>query len=189
MRGALDMVAGRYPLFLLGGPVGGLLPVFHFHQVTREQLEPKLQYLAENGYRTVTSAAITRLVRDGAAPPERSVVLAFDDAWSSLWTVAGPLLRQYGMRAVTYAIPARIRDAPGVRPTIEEGLRDTAALDDVADPLVTWPELKQLHREGTFDVQSHSRTHSMIFAAPVVAGLRLARLRAGITTRSAAARS
>ena len=169
-RGVLDMVAGRYPLFLLGGPVGGLLPVFHFHQVTREQLEPKLQYLAENGYRTVTSTAITRLVRDGAAPPERSVVLGFDDAWSSLWTVAGPLLRQYGMRAVTYAIPARIREAPGVRPTIEEGLRDPATLDAAVDPLVTWPELKQLHREGTFDVQSHSLTHSMLFAAPAIVG-------------------
>lgn len=170
MRGVVDVVAGRYPVFLFGGPINRLLPVFHFHQVTPADLEPKLQYLAENGYGTVTSAAITRFVREGVAPPERSVVLAFDDAWSSLWTIAGPLLRRYGMQAVTYAIPARIRDAPGVRPTSDAELRNAAALDDGANPLVTWPELRQLHGEGTVDVQSHSLTHSMIFAAPVLAG-------------------
>jgi hypothetical protein len=42
-------------------------------------------------------------------------------------------------------------------------------LDAAPDPLVTWPELKQLHADGIFDVQSHSLTHSMVFSAPVVA--------------------
>jgi hypothetical protein len=59
------------------------------------------------------------------------------------------------------------RQASGRRSTTA---RDPAALDAAADPLVTWPELKQLHRDGTVDVQSHSLTHSMVFAAPVVAG-------------------
>jgi len=168
VRGALDLLAGRYPGFVFGGAVGRLLPVFHFHEVTAEFLEPKLAYLAENGYRTVTSTAIARLVRDGVAPPPRSVVLAFDDAWSSLWTVAVPLLRKYSMQCVTYAIPARIRDAGDVRPTIEDGLREPAAMDRAADPLVTWPELKQLYARGVVDVQSHTLSHSMMFAAPVI---------------------
>jgi hypothetical protein len=161
VRGALDFLAGRYPAFLLGGGIGRLLPVFHFHQTTASELEPKLQYLAENGYRTVTSAAIAGLVRDGVAPPPRSVGLAFDDAWSSLWTVAGPLLRRYNMQ--------RIREAAAVRPTTAEGPVDPVTLDAGADPLVTWPELQRLHGDGTFDVQSHSLTHSLMFAAPVVA--------------------
>src|SRR5205809_2164793 len=87
VRGALDFLAGHYPAFTVGGSVGRLLPVFHFHETTPATLDPGLQYLAENGYRTVTAAAITALVREGAAPPPRSVVLAFDDAWSSVWTV------------------------------------------------------------------------------------------------------
>src|SRR6516162_7126260 len=86
-RGALDLLAGHYPAFTIGGRVGRLLPVFHFHETTPGLLEPRLQYLAENGYRTVTSAAIAALVHDGSAPPPGSVVLAFDDAWSSVWTV------------------------------------------------------------------------------------------------------
>ncbi len=165
-RGALDLLAGHYPAFTYGGGVGRLLAVFHFHETTPAILEPRLQYLSENGYRTVTSDAIAALVRDGVAPPPKSVVLAFDDAWSSVWTVAGPLLRRFGMRAIVYAIPARIRDAAGVRPTIDDGAPDPAALDASADPFVTWPELRRLHEDDTFDVQSHTRTHSMIFAAP-----------------------
>ena len=170
VRGALDVLAGRYPGFVFGGVLGKRLPVFHFHEVTPELLEPKLAYLADNGYRTVTSAAITRLVRNGTPPAPRSVVLAFDDAWSSLWTVAGPLLRKYSMQCVTYAIPGRIHDAAQLRPTIEQGLRDPASLDAAAEPLVTWPELEHLHNEGVVDVQSHTLTHSMIFAAPVISG-------------------
>jgi len=167
-RGALDFLAGRYPAFTLGGGVGRQLPVFHFHETTPATLEPKLGYLSENGYRTVTSAEITALVRDGVTAPERSVVLAFDDAWSSVWTVAGPLLRRYGMRAIVYAIPARIRDAATRRPTIDEAAIDAAAIDSGDEPLATWPELRRLHEDGTFDVQSHTRSHSMIFAAPAL---------------------
>ena len=168
-RGALDLLAGHYPAFTLGGSVGRLLPVFHFHETTTGSLEPKLQYLAENGYRTVTSAAVTALVRDGVSPPPRAVVLAFDDAWSSVWTVAGPLLRRYKMQAIVYAIPARIRNADVPRPTIEDGARsDPAAIDASDDPFVTWPEIRRLHEDGTFDIQSHTRTHSMVFAAPTL---------------------
>jgi Polysaccharide deacetylase len=168
VRGALDLLAGHYPAFTIGGAVGGLLPVFHFHETTVDTLEPKLQYLADNGYRTVTSAAITALVRDGILPPARSVVLAFDDAWSSVWTVAGPLLRRHGMQAIVYAIPARIRDANGTRPTIDDAAVDASAGDAGDNPFVTWPELRRLHDEGIFDVQSHTRTHSMVFAAPTL---------------------
>jgi peptidoglycan/xylan/chitin deacetylase (PgdA/CDA1 family) len=85
-----------------------------------------------------------------------------------VWTVAGPLLRRYRMQAIVYAIPARIRDANAVRPTIENGAIDPAAIDTSDDPFVTWPELRRLQEDGTFDVQSHTRTHSMVFAAPVL---------------------
>ena len=47
VRGLLDLATGCYPAFLFGGPVGAL-PVFHFHDVTRAWLEPRLQYLVDN---------------------------------------------------------------------------------------------------------------------------------------------
>lgn len=170
LRGALDVIAGRYPRFVFGDGVGRVLPVFHFHETTRDTLEPRFAYLAENGYRTVISSDVAGFVRDGRHPGARAVMLAFDDAWASLWIVVGPLLRKYGLRAVTYAIPARIADAPIVRPTIEEGAIDAVAADRASNPFVTWPELEALMASGVIDVQSHTWSHSMIFADDTVIG-------------------
>jgi len=170
VRGLLDVIAGRYPRFVFGGRVGRVLPVFHFHETTRDRLEPRFAYLAENGYRTIVSEDVARFVRDGADVDPRAVMLAFDDAWASLWLVVGPLLRKYGLRAVTYAIPARIIDAPAVRPTIDEAAVDAEAADRARDPFATWPELKALADSGLVDVQSHTWSHSMIFTGDVVVG-------------------
>jgi peptidoglycan/xylan/chitin deacetylase (PgdA/CDA1 family) len=159
----LDLASGCYPAFLFGGAVGSSLPVFHLHESAEAVLEPRLRYLAENGYQTVTSDAIARLVRDGVHPGPRRVVLCFDDAWASLWTTAAPLLRRYGLTAVTFAIPARIADASSTRPTIEDGPLNADA-DRSAEPFATWAELRALHSRGTIDVQSHSWSHSMVFS-------------------------
>jgi peptidoglycan/xylan/chitin deacetylase (PgdA/CDA1 family) len=163
LRGLLDVASGCYPAFLFGGSIGSLLPVFHLHETSVAALEPRLRYLADNGYQTVTSDAVARLVRDRVHPGPRRVVLCFDDAWASLWTTAGPLLRRYGFTAVTFAIPARIIDAPSARPTIDDGA-EPAGVDRSDRPFVSWPELRALHDSGTIDVQSHSWSHSMIFS-------------------------
>ncbi|HEY7790790.1 MAG TPA: polysaccharide deacetylase family protein [Vicinamibacterales bacterium] len=171
IRGLLDLAAGRYPSFLFGGGLGGFLPVFHFHEVTAAWLEPRLRFLAENGYQTVGSDAIARLVRDGIHPGPFRVALCFDDAWASLWTVAGPLLKRYGLMAIAYVIPGRVADASSCRPTLDE---DPSAADGSADrsstPLATWPELKALHDAGTVEMQSHTDSHAMIFCDDAVSG-------------------
>ncbi|HZP47914.1 MAG TPA: polysaccharide deacetylase family protein [Vicinamibacterales bacterium] len=146
MRGVLDLATGCYPAFLFGGSVGDQLPVFHLHEVTRDWLEPRLRYLAENGYRTVACDEMARLVIDGVRPAPRSIALTFDDAWSSAYEVAYPLLKQFGMRAVLFAIPARVAD------------------EGADSPFVTWAQLRELESSGVFDVQSHTRAHAMIFS-------------------------
>ncbi len=165
LRGVLDLVAGRYPPFLFGLGLGRLLPAFHFHETTVEALEPAFRYLAENGYRAIGTDELSAFVRRGAALPPRAVLLAFDDALASLWLVAAPLLRRYGLRAVTYAIPGRIVDAPAVRPTIDDGPVDAVAADSAAQPFATWPELRALVASGEVEVQSHTWSHSMIYCS------------------------
>ena len=170
VRGLLDLATGCYPAFLFGGPVGAL-PVFHFHDVTRAWLEPRLQYLVDNGYRTVTCDEIARLVIDGVAPGPKRVALTFDDAWASAWTVATPLLRQMNLRAILFAIPARISDAAATRPTIDDAsAADVAKVTTGAPAFVTWPELRAMHASGVFDVQSHTRSHAKVFCDSAVTG-------------------
>jgi hypothetical protein len=170
LRGVLDLLSGAYPSFVVGGPVGRQLPVFHFHEVTPDYLEPHLLYLKENGYRTVTSEAVARWVREGVHPGERSVVLCFDDAWASAWTVAAPLLRRYGLRAITFAIPGRTVEADRVRPTLEDVEGAPPDFDRSDIPFCTWPELKALHTGGVFDIQSHTYAHARVFSDDAIEG-------------------
>jgi hypothetical protein len=145
LRGLLDLLTGCYPSFLFGGSLGDQVPVFHLHDVTSEWLEPRLQYLVDNGYHTISSDHIARLVLDGVHPGPRALALTFDDAWESVWSVAWPLLERHGLQAILFAIPARLGTEPG------------------DSPFVTWRQLRELHSSGVFDVQSHTRSHTMMF--------------------------
>jgi Polysaccharide deacetylase len=170
LRGFLDLASGCYPRFVLGGDTGTVLPVFHFHEVNTQKLEPYLRYLSENGYRTVTSDAIARYAKEHVPPGLRRVALCFDDAWASLWTVAYPLLARYGLSAITYAIPARIQAAESVRPNFEQDPRTAEAVDRSDNPFVTWPELRTMADSGIVDIQSHTYSHSRIYCSPRVIG-------------------
>jgi peptidoglycan/xylan/chitin deacetylase (PgdA/CDA1 family) len=165
----LDLATGCYPAFLSGGSIVGAVPVFHFHEVSRAWLEPRLQYLADNHYRTLTSDEIARFVIEGVSPGDRAVGLTFDDAWASVWTVAAPLLRRFNMRAIVFAIPGRVPDAATVRPAIDAA--DPASVERPEGPVfATWPELQAMQASGVADIQSHTRSHAMMFSDPTVTG-------------------
>jgi len=163
LRAPLDVVTGCYPAFAFGGRLNPrILPVFHFHEVTAPYLEPYLHYLRENGYRSGTVEDLMKFLRTGEPLPARTVLLTFDDAWSSLWTVAAPLLRRFDFQAITFAVPARVSDRDGVRPTIEESEVQGSAEDSPEEPFCRWDELMQLDREGVVEVESHTFAHEQI---------------------------
>lgn len=149
-RGVFDLSSGCYPSFLFYGQHVRGLPVFHFHDVSAEYLEPYLAYLAANGYQTVTSRALAAYLRGESLPRQKPVILCFDDAWRSLYDVVAPLLRRYGLTAITYAIPQRI---------------DAEATASGPRRFCSWVELQELERSGTIDVQPHSYSHAMIFCS------------------------
>jgi len=167
-RGVLDLATGCYPRFLFGGPTEGILPAFHFHEVTPESLEPYLVYLVENGYQGVTSDAINAYVRKGISPGKKKVVITFDDAWLSLWTVALPILQKYDFTAIAYVSPGRIPEANSVRPTINETGYQPSPPDK--HEFASWPELKAICESGVIDLQAHSFSHSSIFCDNTITG-------------------
>ncbi|MDD5678633.1 MAG: polysaccharide deacetylase family protein [Kiritimatiellae bacterium] len=172
LRGLLDLAAGRYPRFLFGGGLGHWLPVFHFHEAHPKALEPYFQYLAENGYRTVTSDQIAALVLRGVHPGPKSVALCFDDAWSSLWIYTAPLLQKYNLQAIAYVSPDRVPSAPAPRRqwdgtnTPDAGI----ALDRMGNLFATWGELRAMQAGGRLDIQAHSLRHAMVFVSDRLAG-------------------
>lgn len=162
-RRAGDVVSGRYPAFLFGARVGRCLPVFVFTEVTLPSLEPLLVYVLENGYRTLTTEELGAFVGETHPIREPSVVLCFDNAWASLWTVAAPLLRRYDMRAVAHVIPGRTPELKAPRPAWGQPGHDPD-VDRTENPFCSWAELKALADEGRVDLQSNSWSHARIFS-------------------------
>jgi peptidoglycan/xylan/chitin deacetylase (PgdA/CDA1 family) len=61
----------------------------------------QLQWLRENGIRTLTAAALVEALRRGEQP-RHAVVLTFDDGYADAATTALPLLRAHGATATFY---------------------------------------------------------------------------------------
>ncbi|MBL8816589.1 MAG: polysaccharide deacetylase family protein [Planctomyces sp.] len=71
--------------------------------------------------------------------PDRTVVLTFDDSSKSHFTVARPLLKEYGFGATFF---------------ITEGFDFRENKKDY----MTWDEIRQLHEDG-FEIGNHTRDH------------------------------
>src|SRR5881227_2357770 len=74
--------------------------------------------------------------------PDKLVVLTFDDASKSHFTVARPLLKKYGFRATFF---------------VTEGWDFATNKKDY----MTWKEIAQLHKDG-FEIGNHTRDHLAI---------------------------
>jgi peptidoglycan/xylan/chitin deacetylase (PgdA/CDA1 family) len=153
-----DIVLRRYPPFVTGGELPrGHVPVFVFHSVEPESFGRKLQHLADNGYVPLSADEYMDVLTGKRTPPERAVLLTFDDGRASIVSVGLPLLQRYGMKAVLFLVPGRLRPDDQA-PTISGPQED----------LVSWPEVEKLARSGLVDIESHSLTHARVHTAPRV---------------------
>lgn len=76
--------------------------------------------------------------------PDRLVVLTFDDSVKSQFTVARPILKEFGFCATFY---------------ITEGFTFRTNKRDY----MTWEEIRQLHQDG-FEIGNHTRDHVAVVA-------------------------
>jgi peptidoglycan/xylan/chitin deacetylase (PgdA/CDA1 family) len=173
-----DLLLRRYPPFVTGGELPrGDVPVFVFHGAEPASFGRKLAHLADNGYVTLSADEHLAVLRGRREAPPRAVVLTFDDGRGSVWSVAAPLLRRHGMKAVVFLVPGRVRARPGpLPPTLDDVEAGRAAAsatlgrDDGEDALLSWPEVEALARTGLFDFQSHTLRHARVHTAPSLAG-------------------
>jgi hypothetical protein len=150
LRTAARVSRTRYPGFIFGLPLArGEIPVFTYHDVETQVFARDLEFLSGNGYRTLSLEEYLA-ARNNGRKPGRAVLLTFDDARKSFWTVAMPLLRTFEARAVLFA--------PSYWMTSSVRAED--------DLFMSWQELRACVESGLVDVQSHAHRHALVAIAP-----------------------
>jgi hypothetical protein len=149
------------------------VPVFVFHSIESATLEKQLRFLAENGYISVNSEDLVRIIKGELEPHSRTVALTFDDSTGSFWASAFPLLKKYRFQCILFVIAGLVPDDNRDYPNLEDVWQGKATMADIKSreliqPLCTWSELQKIHRSGIVDIQSHSLTHSRINVSPEI---------------------
>lgn len=106
--------------------------------------EGQLDWLAEQGYQTLTLAQMTRGLLGEAELPPKPVVLTFDDGYLDAYTEALPRLRARGMVGSFYVVPA-LMEQPGYLSWAQAGDMLSQGME-IGNHSLTHPDLSRLDR-------------------------------------------
>lgn len=134
------------------------IPILLYHRVDRsggpfatdpDGFARHLSWLADRGYRSLTTAELDAALADRVDPGRGRFVLTFDDGFADLDTTVAPLLRHHGFSATAFVITSQVPDHP-----VEGGEH------------LAWSSAKALVDEGLLEVHSHSHDHLRRPTAP-----------------------
>lgn len=152
-KGLLVVVA--FLFLLLAGTAGYLfhhsangIPVLNYHQindtemnaltVNTEQFEAQMNYLAENGYHTITPAEMLDAWENGTELPSKPVIITFDDGYVDNFRYAFPILQKYNLKATIFLISDYVNTYPNY---------------------LTWSNALQMQESGLINFESHTLSH------------------------------
>lgn len=108
----------------------------------------QLEYLREQGYRTMPLKQLCDQLEQGRPLPRKTVVLTFDDGFRNNASTVLPLLHTYGFTATLFLVTGYT----GKR----IGWTRTADIPELE--MASWDEVRQM-AEGEFDIGAHSVSH------------------------------
>ena len=120
------------------------IPVLMYHKVgddkdndavIREDLfREQMKFLKDNGYNPLTMDQLYDYVVNGAAVPEKPVVLTFDDGYADTYSIVYPIMKEYGFPATVFINPGDV----GTR--------------------LTWDQVREMHKNG-ITISNHGFQH------------------------------
>ncbi len=128
--------------------------------ITRQRLAEHFTALKNAGYNSISLEDYYLYRTKGAKLPENPVLITFDDGYISNYTIAYPMLRQYGFKAVIFVIASRM------------------GADNIEFPHFSWAEAREMEESGIVEIESHSFTHpdfSRLSYTQTVVEMRLAK--------------
>ncbi len=126
-------------------------PSVHGVHVSDMQFSEQMEWMASQGYRSLSVTQLLDGLRQGNLPA-KCFVLTFDDGYYSLLKSASPVLERYGFTATLFLTTASV------------GHPDFSVLPEYdtsyppSDRPLTWSELTVLKEKG-WDIQAHGHHH------------------------------
>ena len=130
------------------------VPILVYHHVDTQHgywyvppqhFEAQLAYLHDNGYRTITIAHYLDTVQGGATPPDKQIILTFDDGYADNYAVVYPLLKKYGMIGTFFIVSGRVG----------------------TDGYMTWEQIVEMQQAG-MEMGAHTVSHPFLTKLPYV---------------------
>lgn len=122
------------------------IPILNYHSVTiqpgnpaaitPQKLEEQMQYLANEGYTTLSLNDFIEIWEGRKKSPAKPVLLTFDDGYADNYTAAMPILKKYNMHATLFVSPGMVNDGY----------------------FLNWDQIIEMHQAG-WDIQPHGMTH------------------------------
>ena len=97
----------------------------------------QMQYLADNGYTTLTMQEVYDVLQGRKTLPTKPIALTFDDGYRDFYTAAWPVLQRHNFKATNYVITDFIG----------------------WDAYMTWEMLQELSEGGQVEIGAHTRSH------------------------------
>jgi hypothetical protein len=146
------------------------IPVFLYHTIDPKIFESHLLFLKKNEYRTLTIEEFYEiLLNKRKVNYQKTVLLTIDDARSSVWRYAYPLLKKYQMHATVFVIPGFIEESNSCQKNLEDfwegkcSLNEIFVSDSKDSQLCKWAEIIQMYNSGLINIESHTLFHREIF--------------------------
>lgn len=126
--------------------------------ISPENFEAHLRYLKDNDFHVIALDRMINSLRSGQSLPEKSVVITFDDGYSSIFTEAFPMLQKYGYPFTLFV--------------------STGPIDDSLNNYMNWDQIRQMSDAGVI-IANHMVDHPYMLEAEETESdeQRLARLR------------
>ena len=142
-------MSGAIPILLYHSVAADCDPRFAEWAVAPELFAAQMEHLAEHGYQALTvRELVDRVFEQRLAPPERSVVITFDDGFADFHSDAWPALERHGLSATVFVTSGAV------------GATSTwlADLGEAQRPMLTWAQVAELAAAG-IEIGAHGHEH------------------------------
>lgn len=103
-----DEMALEVPILMYHDIIPTELPEYDGNKMLVDTFKEQLQYLSEQGYRTLTIEEFDKWYRGEIEVPKKSILLTFDDGFRSIKDLVEPLLIEYNFHVVSFVIGEKI---------------------------------------------------------------------------------